>query len=673
MVDGRELPGKLMPRDEARRIYEETVRRQKDPALLEYLGQGVFQTSVFPIPGGATRTVEIRYSQLLRKDSGLVDLLLPLGSVKHLSRVIEQFDLQVRIRTNDPIQTLYSPTHALAIERPDNTTAVCRLAMQNVALPSDVRVMYGTVNGAVGMNVVSYRPNPNEDGYFLVLASPRGEASAVQVPKTVLMVCDKSGSMAGEKMEQTKAAARYFLGRLTPADTFNIIAYDSTVSMFRPELQSGDAASIAAANGFVDGLYAGGGTNIHDALVKALSQTSDPNRPTYILFLTDGLPTVGEQNEMRIAASVKQANTVNARIFNFGVGYDVNSRLLDRLSSEQRGSSSYVKPNENIEASVSSLYNRIGNPAMTNLAIHFEFDQPGASPATAVNRTYPRQLPDLFHGEQFVLVGRYQKSGTAKATLTGSVRGENKSFTFPAAFTDRSPDESNGFIEKLWATRRVGEIIDELDLRGSNQELINELVQLSLKHGILTPYTSFLADENVSIRDRKAQNDLTEREAARKLGMVGGKGGFNQRRFKNELLAEQQAGGLAEKLRDVLAKDTTGPDAAPGEARSAPARTAPSFGRNAVYIAESGEAAVAGNVVQLGQKTFYRRNNRWEDADVKAEQVDKARRVKQFSDDYFELANRFGGGLAKYIAFTEPVLVNLGDETWLIEPEEVGP
>ncbi len=661
LVDGKELPGKLLPKDEAKRIYEETVRRQRDPALLEYIGQGLYQTSVFPIPARATRKVEIRYTQLLVKDTGLIDFSLPLGTNKFSSRPIDKLDVTVRIEATDAIKTIHSPSHRMDIERPDSNRAVCKLSLTSVHAPDDFRLLYGTQNGLVGMNVVSYRPNPNEDGYFLLLASPEVKSAMEnKVDKTIVVVVDKSGSMSGAKIEQAREALKFVVRQLRPGDTFNIVAYDSNVETFRPELQRADEASVKAAVGYAEGLFAGGGTNIDGALQTALKMLADKSRPNYVLFLTDGLPTIGETNELNIAKNAGLANTVGARVFSFGVGYDVNSRLLDRVSRDLRGQSVYVKPNENIESQVAVLYNKIGSPLLTDLALAWEFDQPlAADAAAAISRVYPKQLTDLFQGEQIVMVGRYKANGTAKITLTGSITGEKRTFTFPATMVSQSSNETHGFVEKLWATRRIGEIIDELDLRGQNKELVDELVQLSLKHGILTPYTSFLADERTNLTAQAANSSVAADRFEKQLRQnASGQAGFAQRAAKGRLQAAGAAGGAP--------SEPAGPAA--GEA----ARRGGGFGagKAALFEDAEGKTQVAANVQNIGQKTFYRRENQWRDASVTPDQEKKARRVKQYSQEYFELATKHGPHLSKYLAFTEPVLVNLGNETYQIDPPD---
>lgn len=664
LVDGKELAGRLLKKDEARRIYEEIVRRRRDPALLEYLGQGMFQTSVFPIPPQAERTVEIRYTQLLKKDNGLVDLLLPIGTTKHSNKPVDSLNVTVRIETAEQIKTIYSPSHALDIQRPDNNHAVCKLSLRDAHAPDDFRLLYGTVSGLVGMNVISYRPSDAEDGYFVLLASPEvPTAQSQQVDKSMVFVFDKSGSMSGKKIEQAKEALRFLINQLKPGDTFNIVAYDSAVEAFRPELQRVDDATIKAALGFADGMHAGGSTNIDGALQTALKMLNDPKRPSYVLFMTDGLPTVGELNEMKIAANAKQANRVQARLFAFGVGYDVNARLLDRLARDQRGQSAYVRPNENIEVHIAALANKIASPLLTDIALNIEFDRviPAGS-AAPISRTYPRQLTDLFRGEQLVWVGRYKYGGPIKVTLTGNVAGVPQSYALAATLDEKSAAENNGFVEKLWATRRVGEIIDELDLRGQNQELIDELVQLSIRHGIITPYTSFLADESVTLADRAANVRRSYGFAATELGNTAGRGGVAQRLFKGGLQTANSPAAAAGPSRETLVERSRTGDADAAKALR-------QFGAGMIVAQEAnGDLRVIDTVRNVGQKTFFRKQNQWSDSTVTPEQAKQAISIEQFSDAYFELAASHGGVLARYLVFDEPLLVNLAGKTYQIVP-----
>lgn len=698
IVDGKELTGELKPKDQARREYEAIVRKQKDPALLEYMGQGLFRTSVFPIPAGQERRVEIRYTQVLKSDTGLVDFTLPLGTVKHTGQPIDQLSITVRIKSKDELKNVYSPTHDFDITRANDNKAVCKLTLKNVSQPSDTRLMYGVRGGEFGMNLISYKPDaPDEQGYFMLLASPKVKTKKKQViPKTVLFVVDRSGSMSGQKIDQAKSSLRLMINQLGPQDTFNIVSYSSEVDTFRPELELVNDETRTAAMSYVEDIYSGGGTNINDALKTALQQLQDNDRPTYVLFFTDGLPTVGIKNENEIAASVKQANTVNARIFSFGVGYDVNSRLLDRLSKEQRGSSIYVKPAEDIEVAASNLFQKVSAPAMTDIAISFsgaKHDGPGK----LVTRIYPSELADMFRGEQLIVVGRYRKSTPVKVTLKGKVAGKSREMKLESTFGNSDETRQNQFVESLWATRRIGEIIDELDLKGKNKELVNELVALSLKHGIMTPYTSFLADENLSFGDRSRLLTEARNRSERGLSVTSGFSGFSQRMYKAELKRASQAKpgdySIAAESADMAlqlgSSSGNSPARAPGYSNGFGSGRGGGLGGGGLGgggrgLATPGSAKndgeegrkntrkkVAQRVRRIGTKTFYWKNNEWQDSEygtVNAEEQTKITEVKQFSDEYFKLSQLNKGRYSKYLALTEPLLIRISGTNYRIVP-----
>jgi Ca-activated chloride channel homolog len=650
MIDGREYPAKLLNAADARRMYEEIVRKNRDPALLEWLGTGLFRTSVFPVPPGASRTVSLRYSQLCRKEEGLTDFIFPLSTAKYTSSAVERVSFRATIESQEEIKNIYSPSHAIEIKRPDERHAVVTFASKNEVPTADFRLLYDVGRGKVSTRVLSYRPDGAQEGYFLLLATPEIKAAdQKRQEKTVIFVIDRSGSMGGQKIEQVRAALKSVLNNLREGDLFNIVAYDDRVDAFRPELQRFNEDTRRAALGYVESLYAGGSTDIDAAMHTALGQIQDPRRPTYVVFLTDGLPTAGETNEMKIVANAKELNKLHARIFAFGVGYDVNSRLLDKLVRENFGQSEYVKPNEDIEARIGRLYGRIESPVMTGVQLKFVFDMMRTEDGPPVNRVYPKDSFDLFAGEQLVVVGRYKRSGTAKVTVQGKVGEFPVGFDFPATLVEKSNDDGFAFIEKLWAMRRVGEILDELDLKGKNEELVKELVDLATRHGILTPYTSFMADENVSIHDL-AGNASRAGGRLRTLSQSSGAGGFAQRAMKGAYQNAGQAPATAAAPMDKF--------------DHAAAQGSMSYAGDAKREAKASEQ----NMRNIGNRTFFRRNGQWVDSQVSKSQEMNARRVKQFSDEYFELARTQGRRLSQYLVFDEPVLLNLDNQAYLIEP-----
>ncbi|MCC7086681.1 MAG: VWA domain-containing protein [Pirellulales bacterium] len=660
LVDGKEFPARLFDAKAARTMYEEIVRSNKDPALLEWMGTGLFKTSVFPVPPGAERKVTLRFSQLCRNWDGLTDFIFPLSTAKYTSHPIEEVKFLLAIESDTAIKNIYSPSHSADIKRRDDKHAIVSYIAKNIVPADDFRLFYDVGKDAVGTKVLSYRPDSDEQGYFMLLASPQFKAADdVRPKKTIVLVVDRSGSMSGEKIEQAKGAAKFVINSLNDGDLFNLIAYDTDIECWRPELEKFNDENRKAALDFVEGLYPGGGTNINGALTTALQQLRETGQPNFVIFLTDGLPTIGETSEAKIVAAAREHNKVRARIFDFGVGYDVNSRLLDKLARENFGLSEYVRPNEDIERAVAALYHRIGSPVMTDVTIRLMLE--GLQPTETINRVYPRNVVDLFAGEQVIVVGRYKRGGKGSIVIAGKVGEKEQEFTFPAELVENSNDGSNSFIEKLWAMRRVGQILDEIDLRGKNDELVKELVSLTLRHGILTPYTSFIADETGRARGMQEQAAAASSGLDR-LSVVDGQFGVEQRRFKSNFQYAERAPAAS----PILAENGF------GGGRKAAEESRRSLGSLFGSLDESKGVTQKAeeNMRYVGGKVFYRRDNRWVDSKLPADEKQlkmKPIQIKRFSKEYFELVDTRGREVARFLAMDESVTVELGGKIYEID------
>lgn len=498
-VDGARTEGRMLTKDEARRIYERTVSQQRDPALLEYIGRGAFQARVFPIPPHGERRVQIEYTQVLARDTDLVRYVYPLATEKFSPRPLQQVSVTVRIASRRAITAIYSSSHDVAVSRGGDGQATVSYEASNIRPDKDFVLYYGLAQGDIGANVITYR-QAGEDGYFLLLVSPRSEVDASKVAaKDVILVLDTSGSMAGEKIIQAKQALRFILDRLNANDRFALIAFSSSVTRFRDGLSP--ASQREAAHRFVDGLQALGGTNINDALLDAL-RGLDRERPTTIIFLTDGQPTVGIVNTDKIVANVGAAAPKSVRLFTFGVGYDVNTALLDTLAANQRGVSAYVKPGENLEEPVSAFYAKISRPVLTDVTLDIS--------GVRVGDLYPTPLPDIFAGSQLVLVGRYRTAGAATLTLKGTVNDTRQTYVYDDLGFPAQTGSETAFVARLWATRRIGYLVTQIRLNGAHKELVDEIVSLGLRYGIVTPYTSFLVDERQNVLAAEGQTKASE-------------------------------------------------------------------------------------------------------------------------------------------------------------------
>jgi Ca-activated chloride channel family protein len=512
-VDGKRLEAEVLDRDRAQRIYEDIVRQQRDPALLEYMGRNAFRARIYPIAAWGEKRVEIEYSELLTADQGLVRYTYPLNTEKFSLRPLKEVSVQVNIASRQPLQGIYSPSHEVRVQRDGQFKASARYAEQDTTPDQDF-VLYYQINAQeLGANVLSYREG-NEDGFFLLLLAPQDVVrQQAIVAKDVFFVLDTSGSMRGEKLTQAKEAAKYVLDNLNPDDRFNIIAFSSGTNAYASAARP--AREVDEARSFIENLRASGGTNIDRALQETLSQTRR-DRPQVIIFLTDGLATEGERATEKIIARVDERARDNVRIFAFGVGYDVNTLLLDTVTQGHHGTSAYVRPAEDIEQAVSSFYDKIGTPVLTDVTVDFG--------SLRVQDTFPYPLPDLFAGSQVVVVGRYRQGGAADLTLRGTVNGKPASYLFKdVQFREHGGDE---FIPRLWATRKIGHLLTQIRLHGAESELVDEIVDLSVRYGIVTPYTSFLIDETEDALTAEGRSALAQKEVARAAAPygLGGKG-----------------------------------------------------------------------------------------------------------------------------------------------------
>ena len=492
-IDGKKVSAELLGADKARGIYEDIVRKLKDPALLEYAGQDIYKVRIFPIEARGKKRISLAWTQLLKLDSGLVSYTYPLATEKFSARPIPTVSLKISLETTRPLKTIYSPSHNAEIRRRDDKNAIIGYEANNATPNADFQLLFGTERDELGVNLMTHRV-AGEDGYFLLLASPGVSTDAKNIlPKDVVFVIDASGSMAGKKLEQAQKAIAFCVANLNPTDRFEIIRFSTETEAVFSKLAQASKENIAKADDYIKALKSTGGTAIDDALKKALAMkpaTSD--RPFVVIFLTDGLPTVGTTDASEIVANAKKLSSGNVRVFCFGIGSDVNVQLLDRLTEETRAASQYVLAEEDIELKVSSFFTKIKDPVLTLPMLSFTGE-------VKASRLHPSPLPDLFRGEQLVLVGRYNGQGSSAAVIEGKVEGETKRLTYDVRFPDQ--EREHDFIPRLWATRRVGFLLQEIRLRGDNAELRDEATELARKYGIVTPYTAYLIVEDEARRN----------------------------------------------------------------------------------------------------------------------------------------------------------------------------
>ena len=626
-IGGKRQPGEMLEAKKAKSIYEGIVRRMEDPALLEYVGENLFKARVYPIPAHGERRIDMTFEQVLKLDNGLCQYTLPLRAPSNFKQPIKSFTLTLNLESQRPIKSIYSPSHSVHIKRQGDHKAVVSFEAENLQLDKDFVLMYSVDEKSFGCSLLTHRPDEDEDGYFMLLLTPKQQLSDDEiVPKDVTFVVDTSGSMNGEKMEKAKDALLLCVNSLEERDNFNVVGFSTDVNPLWSRVKPATAKNIKKARKFIKSkLRAAGGTAINDALLEALKHKPEEGRPYMVVFMTDGKPTVGPRDVNSIVNNVKSKLRKGTRVFSLGVGDRVNTKLLDSLSSRYSGVSEYIRPTEDIEIKMSSFYTKIASPVMADIELDF-------GDINVVER-FPKQLPDLFKGSQIEIVGRYRDHGNIALMLSGIVGKKRVKLAYDAEFPEE--DDSNEFLQRLWAQRKVAYLMDEIRLNGMNNELREEIVRLGKKYCIETPYTSFLVVED---EKQLVQPPMVRRDVLRRPGRFGGPRPTAPRPdFLDDTLSsseERPMGGGRFEGFSTREKASYGDAAAARGISSLPAK------RKALapmdFEADSGARAVetanklkemkksalvkteSNALTQMvGARTFYNRNGVWTDSSFK--------------------------------------------------------
>ncbi len=619
-IKSNEGQARILPKEEARRIYESIVRQTRDPGLVEFLGTAAIRTSVFPVPAKGTQKLRLSYEQIIKVDGNRVDYALP--RTESVTATGTQWTASISIKSAKPIGAVYSPSHQWTVERKGAGEVKMTIGKEQGNAPGSLRMSYvlnGTTDG-MSTTVFTY-PDPDvaggKGGYFLMVASPGTVTDRPKVKRDVTVVIDRSGSMQGQKIEQAKKAALQTISALDNGESFNIIDYSDTVRAFNPTAVVKNAETLKNASEYISNIKAVGGTNLHDALIESLSaKPVDTSAMPLVLFLTDGRPTVGNTAEITIRDNAAKANQFNRRVFSFGVGFDVNAPLLTTVAEAARGTSTFVMPDEDVEVKVGKVFRQLAGPTLASPTLIDAGAKGGKS--TFIADVMPATLPDLFEGDQLVIVGQYLTTSSGTITLAGQSFGNTS--THNISIDPGTASVRNSFVPRLWAGRKIAYLTDQIRRLGADgtaeahkaevKELTDEVVRLSTRWGILTEYTAFLADETTNLADAAAVQLRAAKPMAEAASDRGGMSGVAKEINQN-----------SQKLQADISTQNCWTD---GQMRQ-------------VRIT---------SVQNCGDQAMLRRNNRWVDTKVyqavQAKKLD-ATRVDQTitvgTKDYFTLCN----------------------------------
>ena len=600
-INGELVSGEAMNAAEARQIYEQIVRQRRDPALVEWMGYGLLRTRIFPIAPGEEKKVVVRFQSVAEREGDALRIDYFRGT-KPAPIVRDgngdgsregKTSFTLTYLANALYGNAYSPTHSLTTTRTGFRREVT-VDGEGREITLLVPVRRST---EPSISMLAYAP-AREDGFALIMLSPPAVAPRI-TDRDVTLVLDVSGSMSGVKINQARAAGKQLLATLRSTDRFRLVDFSTDIRTFRDDFVYATDGNIRAASRYLESLDASGSTNISGALEEALRPPVASGRLGLVLFVTDGQPTVGERDPEAIATRVTALRD-SRRIFSFGVGADLNAALIERLALEGRGTAQFVRPDESVERAVSIVASRLTSPVVTDMKVYAD--------GVRLLKTLPSQSSDLFAGQDFVMLARYDHDGPTR------LRFEGRTASGPVVWSTRvvfpASSRENSFVARLWATQRVGYLSAEKRRNGGSTEVDDEIRQLGERYGIPTEFSSYLVVEP----------------------------GMDPRRRLGAAMNAPASGGM--QLNEVIVTGVATATAKRGDnAKSFEAARASAAQRSATTLsaadAASGVIAVGGEMRRSGNKLFAMRDSIWTDTGLK----DSMARVKvrPYSAAYFRI------------------------------------
>ena len=637
----------VLPIEEAVRIYNQLVARIRDPALVEFVGYNLVRTSIFPVEARARQQVVITYEHICQVQDNRVDYVLP--RTESLQYQVP-WTIKANILSAQGISTVYSPSHMVYTYRVSDHEVSVMIESEAKFTPGPFQMSYVVQAEDIAASALAYPDETGNGGYFLLLAgvpevnAPPEDSNGIR--RELTLVIDKSGSMAGNKIVQARDAAMQVIEGLDLGEAFNVILYDNSLQVLSPEPLIKTAQTTLQAYDYIGAVNASGSTNLYGALELALAQEPIAEMLPIVLFLTDGLPTAGNTNEVDICNLVTTDNPHERRVFTFGVGYNVNAQLLDALAEKSRARATFVLPDESVETKVAEVFGTLAGPVLADPNLRILDGQGQEAPGRTLD-VLPTVLKDLFAGDRLVVLGRYLGKEELLFELTGDYLGEQRTFQF--GFDPNQADVRNGFVPRLWASRKIAEMIAEIQILGADpslaeddprvEELTASIIALSTEFGIITEYTAFLASEETELSNVPDLFGQTAGNLAR--GASGRSGGG---------AVSQTINYAAQRSQDVLNRDSS-------------------------YLNSSMERTRTVNAQQANDLTFFFKDSRWIDSrltDIQ-DQLVPDRTVTFGTDEFMDVAlslaleNRQGA-----LAFAQDTVILVGEEIVMIDvPQDI--
>lgn len=548
-IGGRTIESKLKEKQQAKAEFAQAKREGKQAALLQQDRANLFRMAVANIAAGETIEVTLTYLDTVHIDQNNYQLSLPTtltpryspaspiteteqtetnSTIDSLNDFLNPLfsadshdasgmpnnpiDIRVELNTGFAAQQLQSNSHQITVQSTDDSHHRIQLSQGFEPMDRDFNLQWQQNNPETVPSLYVETRIPTADtsepsidntatdeNYLLLSVIPTASQYTQHVmPKDLSFIIDTSGSMGGEPIRQAKAALQQGLDRLGPKDNFNIIEFNSVHSTLFDSSQPANSQNLALARQFVDSLVADGGTEMKPALLAALRHpASSAEHLKQVVFITDG--AVGNESEL---SRVVHQFLGEARLFSVAIGSAPNQYLFRQLSKLGKGTAVSIEESSEVQEKMQTLFDKISAPAMRNIEI--------VDPSGKVLEVQPASIPDLYYGEplQVLLKVSHVSGGIS---ITGDLA--NESIEMPLQLEKAKPASG---VSKLWGKNKISALMDKIHLQQGDPELLKQqVVDLSLKHHVLSQYTSYVAVDKQPVR--RADQALLETQVANLL------------------------------------------------------------------------------------------------------------------------------------------------------------
>jgi Ca-activated chloride channel family protein len=514
VVGQRNIYGEIHKRLEARQIYEQARAAGKRTALLEQERPNIFTQSVANIQPGEEIVITIRYVQALKYDHGVYRYVFPMvvgprfipgaptgkqgtgwapdtNEVPDASRITppvlkpgrrsgHDISLTVTLDAGLSIEDLNSKSHDIELTDEGVGKATVSIMTQDTIPNKDFVLEYRVAEDKPRSAYLTHYSQ--QGGYLLLMIQPSLESVTQNLePKEIFFVVDCSGSMSGYPIQKVKEAMYHCIQGISPDDTFQIIRFSSNASAFAPKPVPASRLHKEEALDYIQTLHGSGGTRMIEGIKACLDYPLAAERQRIVFFMTDG--KIGNDDQILAAIKEKVGAT---RLFSFGVGSSTNRSLLERMAQVGRGTSQYIRQDEDPQPVITAMLSRISKPYLTDVEINWG--------GLSVVDVYPNPVPDLYSAQPLILFARYDIMGQGEVTLRGTINGQPYEEKVWISLPNWNPD--NGSLASVWAREKIKYLMLE-QLGGRMPAIEQEVTNLALEFNLMSKYTSFVAVDEI--------------------------------------------------------------------------------------------------------------------------------------------------------------------------------